>query len=82
MELNNFVSNDQLISDIDLDGRSKEYIMLYRWNQTILFLMISSFLILTWMANLKSTVNSNTHFFFHIFWTVFMLLVASFSFLY
>jgi hypothetical protein len=37
--------------------------MLYRWNQTILFLMISSFLILTWMANLKSTVNSNTLFF-------------------
>jgi hypothetical protein len=37
--------------------------MLYSWNQTILFLMISSFLILTWMANLKSTVNRNTLFF-------------------
>jgi hypothetical protein len=32
MELNNFVSNDQLVSDIDLDGRSKAYIMLYSWN--------------------------------------------------
>jgi len=63
MELNNFVSNDQLVSDIDLDGRSKAYIMLYSWNQTILFLLISSFLILTWMANLKNTVNSNTLFF-------------------
>lgn len=62
MELNNFVSNDQLVSDIDLDGRCKAYIMLYSWNQTTLFLLISSFL-MTWMANLKNTVNSNTFFF-------------------